>query len=50
MITPTGVAIVASLYSGEILPEILKIKKVGNGAGKRPYKNPVLRIFMIEEK
>ena len=45
MITPTGAAIAAALYTGEKLPETLTIKKVGNGAGKRPYKNPVLRVI-----
>jgi len=47
MITPTGAAIAAALYTGEKLPETCIIKKVGNGAGKRPYKNPVLRVFII---
>lgn len=47
MITPTGAAIAAALFTGEKLPETFVIEKVGNGAGKRPYKNPVLRIFMI---
>ncbi len=47
MITPTGAAIVAALYTGEKLPETLSIEKVGNGAGKRPYKNPILRIIQI---
>lgn len=48
MITPTGAAIAAALYTGEKLPETLIIEKTGNGAGKRPYKNPVLRVFMIK--
>ena len=47
MITPTGAAIAAALFTGEKLPETLIIDKVGNGSGKRPYKNPVLRIFML---
>lgn len=47
MITPTGAAIAAALYSGEKLPESIFVNKVGNGAGKRPYKNPVLRVFSI---
>lgn len=48
MITPTGAAIVASLYTGESLPEEFVIKKVGYGRGKRPYKNPILRIMKIK--
>ena len=47
MITPTGAAIAAALFTGEKLPETLIIDKVGNGSGKRPYKNPVLRVFML---
>ena len=39
MITPTGAAIAAALYTGENLPETITIEKVGNGAGKRLYKN-----------
>ena len=48
MITPTGAAIVASLYTGESLPEEFVIKKVGYGRGKRPYKNPILRVMKIK--
>ena len=48
MITPTGAAIAAALYTQEKLPETFIIEKVGNGAGKRPYKNPVLRVLMIK--
>lgn len=48
MITPTGAAIAAALYTGEKLPEKFIIKKVGNGAGKRPYPNPVLRVLSLE--
>ena len=47
MITPTGAASAAALYTGKKLPETLSIKKVGNGAGKRPYKNPVLRVIQF---
>lgn len=49
MITPTGAAIAAALYTGKKLPETFTIVKVGNGSGKRPYKNPVLRVFAIRE-
>jgi len=48
MITPTGASIAAALYTGEKLPEPLTIKKIGYGAGKRPYPNPVLRIMEID--
>lgn len=48
MITPTGAAIVAALYTGENLPEEFVIKKVGYGRGKRPYKNPILRVMEIK--
>ena len=47
MITPTGAAIVAALYTGEQLPEKIIIEKVGYGRGKRPYKNPILRVMRI---
>ncbi len=48
MITPTGAAIVAALYTGEQLPEKIIIEKVGYGRGKRPYKNPILRVMQIK--
>ncbi len=48
MITPTGIAIAASLYSKETMSETITIRRTGYGSGKRPYKNPVLRIFEIE--
>lgn len=48
MITPTGAAIVAALYTGETLPEEMIIEKVGYGRGKRPYKNPIVRIMKIK--
>ncbi len=47
MITPTGAAIVAALFSGEKLPVEFIIKKTAYGAGKRKYKNPVLRVIII---
>ncbi len=49
MITPTGIAIVAALYNKEVLPSNFVIHKTGYGAGKRPYKNPVLRVLSISE-
>ena len=48
MITPTGAAIAAALYTGERLPEEIIIEKVGYGKGKRPYKNPVLRVMKLK--
>ena len=47
MVTPTGAAIAAALYTGEKLPEEFVIEKVGYGAGKRHYENPVLRVLSI---
>lgn len=49
MITPTGAAIVAALYTGESIPEKFIINKVGIGAGKRPYPNPILRIMSVKD-
>ena len=52
MVTPTGAAIVAALYSADFgpnsLPESFRIKKIGYGAGKRKYKNPLLRVMQLE--
>ncbi len=48
MVTPTGCAIVASLYNNEKLPSEFLIEKVGYGAGKRPYENPILRVMSIK--
>lgn len=49
MITPTGIAIAAALYTEEKLPDVITIEKIGNGRGKRPYPNPILRIMQINE-
>lgn len=48
MVTPTGAAIAAALYTGEELPEGFVIEKTGYGAGKRHYENPVLRVMSIK--
>ena len=48
MVTPTGAAIAAALYNGEKLPNELIIEKVGYGAGKRDYENPILRVMIIK--
>ena len=50
MVTPTGAAIAAALYTGEKLPESFIIEKIGYGAGKRLYENPVLRVMSLKEK
>ena len=48
MVTPTGAAIAAALYTGEKLPEEFIIESTGYGAGKRKYKNPLLRVMKIK--
>lgn len=48
MVTPTGAAIAAALYTRDNLPETFTIESVGYGAGKRKYKNPVLRVMKIK--
>ena len=48
MVTPTGAAIVAALYTEEKLPEQFIIEKTGYGAGKRKYENPLLRVMAIK--
>ena len=51
LVTPTGAAIVAAIRTSEQLPELLKIKKIGLGAGKRKYERPsILRAMLIEEQ
>lgn len=47
MVTPTGAAIVAALFENKKLPNDFIIKKVGYGAGKRNYSNPILRVMSI---
>ena len=47
MVTPTGAAIAAALYTAEKLPDEIIIEKIGYGAGKRNYKNPILRVMSI---
>lgn len=50
MVTPTGAAIAAALYTGAKLPEEFVVEKIGYGAGKRHYSNPILRVMKINEK
>ena len=47
MVTPTGAAIAAVIFTGEKLPDEFVIEKTGYGAGKRPYENPILRVMSI---
>lgn len=50
LLTPTGVAFVASVITSTSLPEIIKPVKIGLGSGKREYKQPsILRGFLLEE-
>lgn len=50
MVTPTGAAIAASLYKKyDKLPQMI-IRRTGYGSGKRPYKNPCLRIIEFNEE
>lgn len=49
MVTPTGAAIAAALYTGDKLPEEFILNKVGYGAGKRKYENPILRVMSISQ-
>lgn len=48
MVTPTGAAIAAALFTGEKLPRELIIQKTGYGSGKRNYENPILRVIKIK--
>lgn len=48
MVTPTGAAIAAALFTGEKLPGELIIQKTGYGSGKRSYENPILRVIKIK--
>ena len=47
MITPTGIAIVASLYTKEKLTDTIIIEKAGYGMGKRNYPNPIVRAILF---
>ena len=51
MITPTGAGIVAglqSIFNREKLEDEFIIEKIGCGAGKRKYENPILRVMQIK--
>ncbi len=50
MVTPTGAAIVAALYDGKKLEQDFTLAKIGYGAGKRKYDNPLLRAMLITHK
>lgn len=50
LVTPTGAAIVAAIRTSEQLPELLRIRNVGLGAGKRTYPVPgILRAILLDE-
>lgn len=50
-VTPTGAAIVASIKTGDKLPDLFTIQKTGIGAGKREYERPsLLRAMLIQEE
>ncbi len=49
LVTPTGAAIAAAIWTQENLPAKFRIQKIGIGAGKREYQNPsLLRAMLIE--
>lgn len=49
MITPTGAAIAAELFSGEKLEGNYKIRKIGIGAGKKEFSHAnILRAMLLE--
>lgn len=51
LVTPTGAAIAAAIRTGDRLPEIFSVKKMGMGAGKRTYDRPsMLRAMLIEDR
>ncbi len=51
LVTPTGAAIAAAIRTGDRLPEIFSVKKMGMGAGKRTYDRPsMLRAMLIEDQ
>ena len=48
-VTPTGVAVVAAIQTDDTLPAIVRIKKIGMGAGKRNYARPsILRAMLLQ--
>lgn len=50
LITPTGAAIVAAIATTDKLPELMRIEKIGLGAGKRNYERPsILRGMLITD-
>ena len=51
LVTPTGAAIVAAIRTSNRLPEVMKIQKIGLGAGKRKYERPsILRAMLIKKQ
>lgn len=50
LVTPTGAAIVAAIRTSEQLPELIRIRNIGLGAGKRTYQLPsILRAILLDE-
>lgn len=50
MVTPTGAAIAAALYTGASLQEDYRIVKIGIGAGKKDFDHAnILRAMLIED-
>ncbi|MCH5267262.1 MAG: nickel pincer cofactor biosynthesis protein LarC [Lachnospiraceae bacterium] len=48
-VTPTGAAIVAAVQTDVVLPDAMRIKKIGMGAGKRNYERPsILRAMLLQ--
>ncbi len=51
MVTPTGIALAATLRTRDKLPESYRIEKVGIGVGQRNFGRPnILRAMLIEDK
>ena len=49
-VTPTGAAICAAVRTRSCLPDRMRIRKTGYGAGKRTYAIPsLLRVMLLEE-
>lgn len=50
LVTPTGAAIVAAIKTRDALPENIRFRKIGLGAGKRNYDHAgILRAILIDE-
>jgi len=48
-VTPTGAAFLAAVMTDDRLPEVIRIERVGLGAGKREYEQPgILRAILLK--